>query len=110
MATHDKPEECGESEFGGGPGMFTPPNLDYERGLTNFNFEGHRTRNDQLRDMAAAKRSNLTDPSETLEEMYTALGNPDRFGGHPPLVRQSAQYQPADGSNVEPVVIFQREG
>lgn len=108
MASHDPPPTCGDSEYSWAGGMFPNPAVDYEQGRTVFNFEGHRTRDDQVRDMIAEKRSNTQDDSETLEQMTTALGNPDRYGGHPPIVQQSPQVLPPD-PQLEPVAIFERE-
>lgn len=110
MATHDKPAELGGTEYHWGPGMFPNPALDYDEGkvMDGVN-RNQRTKIDQLREMAAQKRSNTLDPNETTEEMLTAAGNPDRYGPARPLVQQSPEKAPEDTSWHEPVAKFERK-
>jgi hypothetical protein len=108
VASHDKPQSCGPSEFSHGEGMFPDPNIDYDRG--QINPPNNRTRTDQLRDMIASKRTNLVGHGETLEEMTYAKGNPDRYGGHPPIVKQGPGEPMPREDLREPIHIFEREG
>lgn len=76
--------EPGESEYSYGKGMVGPE----ERGYTP-------TQVDILR---AEKRTDSTDPDSTAN--YTDLGNPDRYGGQPPLTREVG---PSPASNFDPL-------
>ncbi len=109
MASHDPPERCKGGEMSWDRGLFPNPKVDYDRGKSGLPNRDNMTIMDQLRDKIAGNRTNINDDSETLEEMYTAKGNPERFGGHPPLVQTSPRTLPPD-PQMEPVRKFQREG
>lgn len=87
---------CGESEYSHGSGMYPNPKRDYDRGKSGFptSFEGHPNRHDHARDMIAYRRLDSAQKGETLEDMYTAAGNTDRFGPGLPLVQQDASMTP----------------
>lgn len=78
----------GESEYSHGPGMFPNPKVDYDpNGGRSGLPKADPTLQDQLLEMAAYKRTNAARAGETLEEMQTAYGNPDRYGPAPALVQ-----------------------
>lgn len=88
----------GPTEFGWGPGIFPP-------GIANN--EGQRkpqddfgenmipqtkrvgAHNDNYARAVADRRTDATDPESNRD--FDALGNPDRYGGQPPLVRAEPQ-------------------
>ncbi len=108
MASHDKPETCPPSEFSHGEGMYPNPEIDFDNGKVNRGI--NYTQVDFLRDKAAMARRNIDSPDETLEELYYAKGNPDRYGGHPPLVKQKPCDPDPPKDLREPIRIFEREG
>ena len=77
----------GESEYSHGPGMFPNPKVDYDKGKSGFPNEGVETLQDQLLQMTASKRTNAARAGESVEDMYSAYGNPDRYGPNPALVQ-----------------------
>lgn len=88
----------GESEYGYGEGLFAPgvaenegqrdPQDDFGDNLFPMtpkvgSFDDNYAR------MVADKRTDPTDPNSGRD--FNALGNPDRYGGQPPLVRAKTQ-------------------
>lgn len=94
-----------ESEFGWGPGMF-PPGVADTAGPDFGERHGIRstptTNQDNYARTVADRRTDPTDP--TSERDFKALGNPDRFGAQPPLVRSRppARTRPIEAPPVWP--------
>lgn len=88
----------GESEYGWGPGIF-PPGIANNEGQTyaqdDFGANAKPpvnpigAHNDNYARMVADKRTDPTDPDSNRD--FESLGNPDRFGGAPPLVSAPTQ-------------------
>lgn len=77
-----------ESEFGFGEGRFPNPLLDYSEGGSKSRIQiADPDRNQQLRDLAALRRTDLSDTTAELDP-YVA-GNTERYGAQPPLVRET---------------------
>lgn len=99
----------GPSEYGWGPGLF-PPGIANNEGQSRQQDDfGINMVPPRLRDKAgdasdnyaravADRRTDPTDPESGRD--FETLGNPDRFGGQPPLVR--AQPQPNRSRRQEP--------
>lgn len=87
MSTPMRPGgEPGESEFSFGPGMV--PNQSRVAELEGANgIPTGRVGQDLVNEMWADHRTDTTDPTSVAN--YEDLGNPDRYGGQPPLVRES---------------------
>lgn len=76
-----------DSEFGFGEGRFPNPVLDYSEGGSKSRIPiADPDRTQQLRDLAALRRTDLTDPLATLDPFVA--GNTERYGAQPPLVRE----------------------
>lgn len=88
----DNSAEAGESEFSHGPGMFPHPDSNFQSGRLPFPEETDIK--DGWRDAIAERRSDSTVADETTRDLLFAKGNPDRFGGQPPLVRTAAKLPP----------------
>jgi hypothetical protein len=90
-----------ETEFSFGRGRFPSPEIDFQ----SLRADGRTVpliadpdKNQQLLDLAAMKRTNLNDPR--VQDMpsfqgthgehpdYYTLGNTERYGANPPLVRE----------------------
>jgi hypothetical protein len=86
----------GPSEYCWGKGLF-PPGIADNEGQTRqqqdfgeelpFNPIGDRR--DQYARLVADKRTDSIDPESDRD--FESLGNPDRFGGQPPLIREQPQ-------------------
>lgn len=83
----------GRSEYSHGKGKFANPESDYTRGELPWE-PGQDKRDVQLR-LQAEKRLDATNSVETVEEMYTAKGNPDAFGPDAPLVQEPVMRRPS---------------
>jgi hypothetical protein len=83
----DPNQKLGPSEFSHGDGMFPHPDNNFQSGKTPFPEEVPI--NDNYRQLVAGRRIDSMDGSETERDMMFAKGNPDRFGGQPPLVRET---------------------
>lgn len=103
----DMSQELGESEMGWGPGMFPHPDSNFQRGRLPFPEEDDIS--DQYRDQVAIRRSDPTVGDETTRDLLFAKGNPDRFGGQPPLVRESVKLPPASFPAPTPKERVERE-
>lgn len=95
-----KPTTDQTTEFGWGAGGFPLATLDYSQG-------GYRSRipladpdrSAQIRDLRAARRTDLNNPNEFLppaffgnngsHPLHYALGNTERYGAQPPIVRET---------------------
>lgn len=115
MADYDRPESPVVSEMCWGQGMVPPIGISYDPDGTVSRFPQARpqgvglgTSDENWRDKVAGMRSNTTDDSETIDEMYTAAGNPDRYGPAPALVREP-DVTLAPDPQLEPVVRFERK-
>lgn len=83
-----------ETEFGWGEGLFPDPILDYSGGGSRSRFPiADPDPYTQRRNMAAIKRTDLTNPFATVDPYVP--GNPDRFGANPPLVRKRGRVKPS---------------
>lgn len=90
--------ESGESEFSPGPGMVAHPGRKVERkDLPYPDPVPGATRREQLAQKWAEMRTDSTDATSTAD--LFVKGNPDRFGGQPALVQESATLPP---SNFDP--------
>lgn len=88
----------GESEFGWGAGLF-PPGIANNEGQTfgQDDFGANMkppvkpigAHNDNYARAVADRRTDSTDPNSNRD--FEELGNPDRFGGAPPLVKAPVQ-------------------
>ena len=88
----------GNSEYSWGPGLF-PPGVAENEGQTgpqdDFGDNMHPqtekvgSHNDNYARMVADRRTDPTDPDSGRD--FESLGNPDRFGGNPPLVRANPE-------------------
>lgn len=78
------------TEHSWGRGMFPNPTINYEGRVdpetAAVNAVGGPTLMEQVRDLVAYRRLDSAQTGETLEEMYYAEGNTDRFGPADPLV------------------------
>ena len=77
----------GRSEFSHGDGEYPHPQSDYQS-QRSLVFETVADSHDMNRDYRAQKRLDATNPQESVEDMYYALGNPDAFGPGPKLVKE----------------------
>lgn len=89
-----------ETEFSFGPGRFPLPAIDYQSPRIGGPVAqiADPDRQQQIMDLAAAKRTDLNDP--TVQDMpgfqgmhgehpdYYTEGNTERYGANPPLVRE----------------------
>ena len=94
------PDELGDgpTEFGWGGGMF-PPGIAAGEGQSNGQDDfadpypdilpKAGDESDNYARAVADRRTDPTDPDSGRD--FESLGNPDRFGGQPPLVRAPAQ-------------------
>jgi hypothetical protein len=81
-----------ETEFSWGEGMYPDPILDYSgRGSRSRFPVADPDVRDQLRNLAALRRTDLSSPF-AVADPYVA-GNPDRYGAQPPLVRKRGRYK-----------------
>lgn len=92
--------EDGPTEFDYGPGMFAPgvarnegqrhPQDDFgqDYGAYGLGAQGN-TEEDNFARAVADRRTDSTDPESGRD--FDSLGNPDRYGGQPPLVRAEPQ-------------------
>ena len=81
--------EPAESEFSFGPGMVPHPDRSVRRDDVPVPLPPTGgTRRDQLAQLWAERRTDSTNPNSSAD--LFVYGNPDRFGGQPPLVRESA--------------------
>lgn len=89
------------SEMSFGRGMYPNPRINYDdrngHPASQLNAVSGPTQDEQLRDLIAYRRLDSTRTGgETLERMYYASGNVDRFGPNPPLVNVWDKKQPRD--------------
>lgn len=110
MAEWEAPPPAPETEHCWGPGLFPNPAITYDEdgsvsGLPNMRprVPGYGTTMDDYRDLVASKRSMTTRDDETLEDMYTAEGNADRFGPGAPIVQQKPVIHPPEGEPQGPI-------
>lgn len=73
----------GHSEYSH-EGMFPHPDLDFQTGQPTLPI-GQGSRDNYFQSMMA-RRTDTTDPT-SVPDPYV-LGNPDRYGGQPPLVKE----------------------
>ena len=91
--------ESGESEFSLGPGMVAHPDRKVVRDDLPVPLPPTGgTRRDQLAQIWAERRTDTTNPNSSAD--LFVYGNPDRYGGQPPLVRESGVLPP---SNFDPL-------
>jgi hypothetical protein len=88
------------TEFGFGAGQYPRLDIDFSQGGFRSGFPiadpDHRQ---QMADLRASRRTDLTNPVEPdlpafqggagMARMHTELGNTDRYGAGPPLVRET---------------------
>lgn len=82
----------GRSEFSHGRGKYAHPDSDYTP--DNLPWEQGEDKRDVGLHRQAELRLDATNETETIEEMHTALGNPDAFGPDAPLVQEKAVRRP----------------
>lgn len=82
----------GRSEFSGGRGRFDNPGTDYTPDYLPW--EKSEDKRDVALHRQAELRLDATNSTETVEEMHTALGNPDAFGPDMPLVQEPIVRRP----------------
>ena len=94
-----KVNKCQQTEFSWGAGSFPRLDIDFSQGGFRSGFPiadpDHRQ---QMADLRASRRTDLTNPAEPdlpafqggagMARMHTELGNTDRYGAQPPLVRE----------------------
>lgn len=87
---------CGESEFCWGAGMFPPGIADNEGQSKQQQDFGESLLHNPIGDAkdnwaraVADRRTDSIDPDS--ERSFETLGNPDRYGGQPPLIREQPQ-------------------
>jgi hypothetical protein len=94
MDPEDINDDYQESEYGWGPGLFQPGIAEnegqkYHQDDFGDNMIPQTTKigsaDDNYARAVADRRTDPTDPESTRD--FEALGNPDRYGGQPPLVR-----------------------
>lgn len=78
--------EDGPTEFSWGAGIF-PPGISDTKG-NSFGPEGIGDIDDNYANAVADRRTDSTDP-DSGRDFYT-LGNPDRFGPNPPLIKEDS--------------------
>ena len=105
---NDPSQEAGESEMSWGPGMFPHPDSNFQGGKLPFPEE--EDIDDPIRTLIAERRSDSTVGDETTRDLKFAQGNPDRFGGQPPLVRTTAKLPPTSFPTPTPKDRVEREG
>lgn len=109
-----KPVEDQQTEMGFAEGRFPNPTLDYSGGGSISRIPiADPDRTQQLRELAAGKRTDLNNAGEPGYGQGPAsgpnpyvLGNTDRYGAQPELVRnrrkpKPSQYQPAKPARME---------
>jgi len=93
----DEPNNAAVTEFGFGRGMHPDPIVSEDMQSARVPYAPPQ-REDQIRDMQAARRMNTNDPAAEPDP-YVA-GNPDRYGGQRPLVRERGaprkKYRPTE--------------
>lgn len=95
------------SEYGFAEGRFPNPVLDYSgSGSLSRISIADPDRTEQIRQLAAGKRTDLNNASEPNPASPYVLGNTDRYGAQPELVRnrrkpKPSQYQPAKPARME---------
>lgn len=78
------------TEFGWGPGMFPPGVADEDGPDFGSRHDITNTRDTHQDNYARAVADRRTDPTDaTSGRDFHTLGNPDRFGGQPPLIRST---------------------
>lgn len=81
------PSHDEDSEFGFGRGQHPDPNIDYSDGGIKSGIPiADPDQNDQLLTLRQVRRMDINDPND-VPDPY-ALGNTDRYGAQPPLVRE----------------------
>lgn len=96
-----KPTADQSTEFGFGAGQFPRQDIDFSQGGFKSRFPiADPDRTQQLLDLRAAHRTDLTNPAEPdlpafqgshgSAPMHYKEGNTDRYGAQPPLVRATA--------------------
>lgn len=98
----------GETEYSWGPGLF-PPGIANNEGQTYMqdDFGANMkppvkpigSKDDNYARMVADKRTDPTDPDSNRN--FEELGNPDRFGGQPPLVQAPTQRNVSQHPTIE---------
>lgn len=79
--------ELTSTEFGFGAGHYPNPAIDYSDGGSKSRFPiADPDRDAQELELAMIKRTDLSDPAAQLNPFE--LGNTDRYGAQPPLVRE----------------------
>lgn len=102
------------SEHHWGPGMHPNPRINYEgrvdpKAAALNGAARPRSLDQQILDLQAYRRLDSTRVGETLEDMYTAAGNTDRFGPNPPLVNRHAKMTKPEKRNTESDWRMERE-
>ena len=82
----------GESEYSHGPGILPHPDLNFQSGDPQAP-EGEATI-DHWATRLQERRTDSTDATSVASPYV--LGNPDRFGGQPPLVQETAKKAPSN--------------
>lgn len=84
----DKDQDERDTEYGFGAGMFPDPRLDYSGGGSHSRIPiADPDRHEQLLELAMIKRMDVSNPAD--QPSPYVLGNTDRFGAAPPLVRET---------------------
>lgn len=81
-------QKLGESEMSWGSGMF--PHPDSVASSKKTPFPEADPIDQDFREAVAIRRSDPTVADETVRDLMFVKGNPDRFGGQPALVQESA--------------------
>ncbi len=89
-----------DSEFAYGAGRFPDPTIDYSQGGSRSRAPiADPDRTAQLLELAEIRRTDVVDPVAPLSPYE--LGNTDRYGAQPPLVRER-RVPPAPARVVDP--------
>ena len=98
-----KPVEDQQTEMGFAEGRFPNPILDYSGGGSISRIPiADPDRTQQLRELAAGKRTDLNNASEPNPANPYVLGNTDRYGAQPELVRNRRKPKPSQNQPPKP--------
>lgn len=103
----DPKAKLGESEMSWGYGLQPHPDSDFAGGKPPF--PEAEPVDAEFWDAVAIRRSDPTVGDESTRDLKFAKGNPDRFGGQPPIVQEAALPNEKADTTPEPKIRVERE-
>ena len=103
----DPKAKLGESEMSWGYGLQPHPDTDFAGGKPSF--PEAEPVDAGFWDAVAIRRSDPTVGDESTRDLKFAKGNPDRFGGQPPMVQEAALPNEKADTTPEPKIRVERE-